>query len=185
MTSSFSKKVMIEQGELNRLQQRQLRDYLPELQSMARLQNHIRDIMSRKNLSADERLNLISGEQIQFDKLKKETGVLSGTLPAQAATAPPPLSPSVLPKVQDEKGIGSNIASEDEEENLEEEEHFEEEPAPWSGLSPHLKTVIRWNIDGLYQAKARRLLKRITENKGILDQMKLGKLWYMGSNSGK
>ena len=82
MTSSFSKKVLIEQGELDRLQQRQLRDYSPELQSMAHLQNHIRNIMSRKNLSAEERLNLISGEQIQFDKLKKETGVLSGTLPA-------------------------------------------------------------------------------------------------------
>ena len=64
MTISFSKKVLIEQGELDRLQQRQLRDYSPELKSMARLQNHIRDIMSRKNLSAEGRLNLISGEQI-------------------------------------------------------------------------------------------------------------------------
>ena len=73
MTSSFSKKVLIEQGELDRLQQRQLRDYSPELQSMARVQNYIRDIMSRKNLSAEERLNLISEEQIQFDKHKKET----------------------------------------------------------------------------------------------------------------
>ena len=73
MTSSFSKKVLIEQGELDRLQQRQLCDYSPELQSMVRLQNHIRDIMSRKNLSAEERLNLISEEQIQFDKHKKET----------------------------------------------------------------------------------------------------------------
>ena len=114
MTSSFSKKVLIEQGELDRLQQRQRRDYSPELQSMARLQHLIRDIMSRKNLFAEERLNLISGEQIQFDKLKKETGVLSGTLPAQAAPAPPQPTQSVLPKVQAEKGIGSDIASEDE-----------------------------------------------------------------------
>ena len=67
MTSSFSKKVLIEQGELDRRQQRQLRDYSPEFQSMARVHNHIRDIMSRKNLSAEERLNLISGEQIHFD----------------------------------------------------------------------------------------------------------------------
>ena len=71
MTSSFFKTVLIEQGELDRLQERQLRDYSPELQSMARLQNHIRDIMGRKNLTAEERLNLISGEQIRFDKLKK------------------------------------------------------------------------------------------------------------------
>ena len=82
---------------------------------MARLQNHIRDIMSRKNLSAKERLNLISGEQIYFDKLKKETGVLSGTLPVQTAPVPQPLAPPVLPKIRAEKGIGSDIAFEDEE----------------------------------------------------------------------
>ena len=180
MTSNFSKKVLIEQGELDRLQQRQLRDYSPELQSMARLQNHIRNIMSRKNLFAEERLNLISGEQIQFDKLKKETGVLSGALPAQAAPAPQPPTPAVLHKVQVEKGIGSDIASENEEENLEEEEKFEEEPAPGSGLSPHLKTVIRWNIDGLYQAKARRLLKGLQKTKVSWIELNLGKLWYMG-----
>ena len=89
---------------------------------MARLQNHIRDIISRKNLSAEERLNLISGEQIYFDKLKKETGVLSGALPVQAAPAPQLPTPSVLHKVQAEKGIGSDIASEDEEESLDKEE---------------------------------------------------------------
>ena len=63
MNSSFSK-VLIKQGDLDRLQQRLLRDYLPELQSMARLQNHIRNIMSLKNLLADKRLNLIFGKQI-------------------------------------------------------------------------------------------------------------------------
>ena len=105
MTSNLSKKILIEQGELDRLHQRQLRDYSPELQSMARLQNHIRVIMSHNNLSVEERLNVFSGEQIQFDKLKKETEVLSGTLPAQAASAPPPPTPSVFPKVQAEKGI--------------------------------------------------------------------------------
>ena len=169
ITSSFFKQVLIEHGELDRLQQRPLRDYSPELQSMARLQNHIRNIMSRKNLFAEERLNLISGKQIQFDKLKKETGVLIGTLPAPSVPAQPSPTPSVLPKVQAEKGIGLDIASENEEENLE-EENFEEEPAPGSNLSPNLKTVIKWNIDGLYKAKARKLLKRITENKGILDR---------------
>ena len=111
MTSSFSKNVLIEQGELDRLQQRQIRDYSPELQSMARLQNHIRDIMSRENLSAEERLNFISGEQIYFDKLKKETGVLSGALPVQAAPAPQPPTPSVLTKVQAKQGnwIGHRV----------------------------------------------------------------------------
>ena len=135
--------------------------------------------MSRKNLSGDVRLNLISGKQIQIDKLKKETGVLSGALPTEAAPAPKPPTLAVLHKVLAEKSIGSDIASEDEDENVEEEK-FETEPGPGSGLSPHLKTLIRWNIDDRYQAKARRPQKRITENKGILDQNKAGEAVVYG-----
>ena len=53
MTNSFTKKILIEQAELDRLQQRQLRDYSPELQTMGRLLNNIRDIMASKKLSAE------------------------------------------------------------------------------------------------------------------------------------
>lgn len=54
--------------------------------------------------------------------------------------------------------------------------------APGCGFSPLLKTVIRWNIYGLYKAKARRLLKRITENKGSLDRNEAGMtLVYVGA----
>ena len=42
--SNFSKKVLIEQAELYRLQQRQLREHLPELQAIVRLLNNIMDI---------------------------------------------------------------------------------------------------------------------------------------------
>ena len=69
MTNSFTKKILIEQAELDRLQQRQLRDYSPELQVMGRLLNDIRDIMARTNLSAEERMNMIFSLQIRFDKL--------------------------------------------------------------------------------------------------------------------
>ena len=51
---------------------------------MGRLLNDIKDIMASKQLSAEKQMNMISGLQIQFDKLNKETGVLSGALPAQA-----------------------------------------------------------------------------------------------------
>ena len=133
--------------------------------------------MGRKNLTAEERLNLMSGEQIRFDKLKKDTGVVSGAMSIPAAPEPPTPPAPEAPKK--EKGIGSDITSEDEDEDVEEEE-FEEQLAPGSGLSPHLKTVIRWNIDGLYQAKARMLLKRITENKGILDRNEAGEAVVYG-----
>ena len=64
MISSFSKKVMIEQAELDRLQQRQIREHSPELQVMARLLNNMRDIMANKKLTAEERFYSISDMQI-------------------------------------------------------------------------------------------------------------------------
>ena len=62
--SSFSKEVLIEQAELDRLQERQLLEYSPELQAMMRLQNNMKDITANKKLNAEERLNSISGLQI-------------------------------------------------------------------------------------------------------------------------
>lgn len=55
---------MIEQGELNCLQQRQIRDFSFKLQSMARLQTHIKDVTRSKHLIAEKRLNYISTNQI-------------------------------------------------------------------------------------------------------------------------
>ena len=59
MTSSFSKKFLIEQAELDSLQQRQLREHLPKLKAMVRLLNYMRDIRANKKLTAEERLNSI------------------------------------------------------------------------------------------------------------------------------
>ena len=87
--SSFTKKVLIEQAELDRLQQRQLREYSPELQAMVRLLNNMRDITANKKLNAAKCLNSISGLQIQFDKLKKDTGLLSGAIQPQVAHEAP------------------------------------------------------------------------------------------------
>ena len=86
---------MIEQAELDRLQQRQIREHSPELQAMARLLNNMRDIMANRKLTAEERLNSISDMQIRFDKLKKVTGVLSGAFPANPALEPPPAAPQI------------------------------------------------------------------------------------------
>ena len=81
MTSSFSKNVLIDQAELDRLHERQLREHLPALQAMVRLLHNMRDITANKKLTVEEQLNSIFGLQIQFDKLKKETGFLRGTMP--------------------------------------------------------------------------------------------------------
>ena len=68
LTSSFSRKVLIEQAELVPLQLRQICEHLPKLQAMARLLHIIRYIMANKILIAKERLNSISDMQIRFEK---------------------------------------------------------------------------------------------------------------------
>ena len=50
---SYVTNVLIEQGELDRLQQRQIRDYSPELQNMAVLSKQIAEGLSSKGMSAD------------------------------------------------------------------------------------------------------------------------------------
>ena len=72
--------------------------------------------MTNKTLTAEERLNTISDMQIRIDKLKVETGVLSGALPARPALDPPPAAPQMQLKVLVEKGIGPEREPEEEEE---------------------------------------------------------------------
>ena len=72
MTKSFTKKFLIEQAELDRLEQRQIRDYSLELQVMGLLLHNIMDIILRKNLSVEELMNMITGLPIRFDKLKNK-----------------------------------------------------------------------------------------------------------------
>ena len=54
--SRVIKRVLIEQAELDRMQQRQLREYSPELRSMAAMYRKSLDILSQKNLSDGEKL---------------------------------------------------------------------------------------------------------------------------------
>ena len=157
MTNSFTMKILIKQAELDYLQQRQLCDFSPELQVMGRLLNDIRDIMARTNLSAEERMNMIFSLQIRFDKLKKETKVLSGALPAQAVSEPPLPAPAVVFKILAEKGIKADIVLEkDEEEQDGENENGVNEQvdknksAHASAFSPQMAREIPWNVPNLY-----------------------------------
>ena len=83
---------MIDAAELDRMQQSQIRNYSPELHSLAELQNQMIEIIGNKTLSSDQKLNLLSNYQGRFDKLKKETGVLVGatTEPDAPANEPEP-----------------------------------------------------------------------------------------------
>ena len=47
--SRFIKRVLIDQAELDRLRARQLREYSPEIHTMARLQDQIINILKRED----------------------------------------------------------------------------------------------------------------------------------------
>ena len=183
MTSSFFKKVLIERAELDRLHQRQLREHSPELQAMVRPLNNMRDITANNKLTAEKQLNSISGLQIQFDKLKKETGLLSGTMPPQVAFEAPPAALPVQPKVLTDKGIGLEIEPEENEQEEQYEDVLEEKDksAQASSVSPQMARVIRWNVPGLYQQKAHRLLKKITEHADTLTRNENGEAVIYGN----
>ena len=123
MISSSSKKVLIEQAELDRLQQRHLREHSPVLQAMVRLLINIQDITANKKLTAEERLNSISGLQIQFNKLKKETWLLSGAIPPLVASEAPPTPRPVQPKVLANKGLVPEIEPVEEQQETQYEVH--------------------------------------------------------------
>ena len=56
-------------------------------------------ITANKKLNAAERLNSISGLQIQFDKIKKETELLNVAIQPQVAYKAPLAARPVQPKV--------------------------------------------------------------------------------------
>ena len=82
--SRAMKRVLLEQAELDRITQRQLRDYSPELHSMAALHQQRIDVLARKGLSDGEKLKLLSSTDRRFNQLKRETNTLSSKLALKA-----------------------------------------------------------------------------------------------------
>lgn len=76
--SAFVKQVLVEQGELDRLRQRQFRDFSPEIQSMIALQEQIVKTLLRTDIDPQTKLQLVSGPQTRFNRLKEETNTLNG-----------------------------------------------------------------------------------------------------------
>ena len=92
---------------------------------MVRLLNNMMDITANNKLTAEIRLNSISGLQIQFDKLKKETGLVSGAILFQVAFEASPTARRIQPKVLADKDIGPKIKPEKKEQKMQYENVFE------------------------------------------------------------
>ena len=121
--------------------------------------------------------------QIQFDKLKKETILLSGAIPPQVALEAAPAARPVQPKILTDKGIGLEIEPKEEEQEGQYEEVLDEKDmlVQASALSPQMARVICWNVFGLYQQKAHRLLIKITEHADILTRNENGEAVVSGN----
>ena len=74
------------------------------------------------------------------------------------------------PNILADKGIGSEIKPEKEEQDEQYKDVLEEKDKSdqANALSPQMARVIRLNVPDLYQQKAHRLLKKITKHPNIL-----------------
>ena len=68
ISKSYVKKVLVDEAELDRLQQRQIREYSPELASLSRLKSNMDSILRRSNLSPQEKLTRLAAVQGRFEK---------------------------------------------------------------------------------------------------------------------
>jgi len=157
--SNFSKKIMIEAAELDRMQQSQLRNYSPELHSLAEIHNQMVTIIGDKSMSADEKLNLLSNYQGRFNKLKKETGVLIGTESSETNDDTQAVAAAVPQVANQADGIPADDESDD--------------------ASPD-KLLGNMGILPMYQNKARKLLIKINKNPNILKRNKKGEIIVKG-----
>ena len=136
----------------------------------------MRDIRTNKKHTAEERVNSISCLQIQFDKLKKKTGLLSGAISLQVAVEAPPAARLVQPKILADKVIGLEIELQEEEQKEQYEDILKEQDksVQASALSFQMVSVIRWNVQLLFQPKAHKLHKKIKEHANILTRIENG-----------
>jgi hypothetical protein len=129
------------------------------------------EIIGRKDLSAQEKLNMLSGQQNRFDKIKKDIGVLSG--------GPTPTLANATAKPEPPKGKA------DQEEGLEveeeEEEGEEDEEIKANALfTPTTRLVRNIGVQPMYENKARNLMTKIRDNPDILKASRTGEIEVNG-----
>ena len=128
----FLKQVLVEQGELDRLRERQIRDYSPEIRSMVKIQDEIQQILLRTDLSPQQKLDLLSVPQSRFDHLKAETNTLQGQTASASPEVPKPVEKKATEKKATEKKVAEKPKEKvdgdeaDEEDNVDTQEEEEE-----------------------------------------------------------
>ena len=186
----FLKQVLVEQGELDRLRERQIRDYSPEIRSMVKIQDDIHQILLRTDLSPQQKLDMLSVPQARFDHLKAETNTLQGQTASASPEVPKPAEKKAAEKKATEKKATEKKVAEkpkekvdgdeaDEEDNVDTQEEEDEEvnktPVKSVIISP-----LRMGVSEQYHQKAEDLMEKIVKRPDIITRNDAGELVYMG-----
>ena len=108
--SGFTKMKMVEEAELLRLKDKQIREYNPQIRSMSFYQNEIDDILTDNKLSASDKLTLIGVAEKRYNGIKSSTvgtaavkpgptilaGISSGLVPKESASLVTGLAPTAV-----------------------------------------------------------------------------------------
>ena len=97
--SEYRKMVLMENAEVDRLRQKQIREYDPTIGAMAHAQADIDEALTRSNLTDDQKLTLLSQAQQRFMRLKASIGILP-TQQTTIAVAAPAVLPGAAPAAQ-------------------------------------------------------------------------------------
>ena len=118
------------------------------------------ETLSRKDLSDDQKLQLMYSYQSRFDKLQRDTGVL---------TSGPLMPPGPAPQVDksannvNDKAVSKQNRKAPPETNADEENELDKDTTE-NTLTPALKMVREMRIEPMYERKARNLMAKILDN---------------------
>ena len=94
--SDVRKMVLMEEAELDRMRQKQLKEYDPTLSAMGRAQSQIQEALTDDKLTDEEKLALLTEVQQRFSRLKSSIGVIP-------KAEPPPTLEIATPDVSNKK----------------------------------------------------------------------------------
>ena len=86
--SKFVKQILVEEGEYDRHPQTQFNKYSPEIRTIIKLEQQIVEILARKDLDPQQKLDLISEVQQRFNQLREETNILTKLTSSKGAASP-------------------------------------------------------------------------------------------------
>ena len=169
-SSGLKKSVLVDSMEYDRLRQRQLRDYQPELSKLGQLQDHINRILNNRKLGDHEKLEMLGEPQAQFDRLRSELGVLSGAV-REGSDGPDNVNVSVGPP-SSKKSKDTDGAAADDDDDEEARQAL-----------PRGNNLMDWEdlkIPNTSARKAKRLLVRIGEHPDVIRANQDGELVVNG-----